>query len=72
MPITILRDPVTELVIEFPYYGAGLVRKEKRKKGVDKTGGNTNRKPPCYRQGIQEMLWIGHSHFARMFVKECL
>jgi hypothetical protein len=63
---------VTKLVIEFFYYGAGLVREEKRKIRVDKTGGNTNRKPTGYRQGIQKMLWIGQTHFARMFVKECL
>jgi len=69
MPITILHVPVTELAIQFFNYGAGVVREEKRKKGVDKTGDNTNSKPPCYRQGIQEMLRIGHTHFARMFVK---
>jgi len=63
---------VTELVIEFPYYGAGLVRKEKRKKGMDKTGGDTNGKPARYRQGIQEVLRIGHTYFARMFVEQCL
>jgi hypothetical protein len=69
MPIIILHDPVTELVIQFFNYGAGLVREEKRKKGVDKTRCNTNGKPPSYRQGIQEMLWIGHTHFARVFVE---
>ena len=63
---------MTKLVIELFYYGAGLVREEKRKKGVDKTGGNTKPKPPRYRQGVQEVLRIGHTYFARMFVEQCL
>ena len=65
--LPVVQNPVAQLVMQPTHYGTGFVREEKRKKRVNKTGDDTNKKSPRYGEGVKKVAWIAHSYFLRMF-----